>query len=100
MLRLPAVLPVVKQWVRAGSGNRTRMACLEGRNFTIKLYPRKKRVFLAPTLWLSQPQRAVTNLREECTRDAFIGGERAAAGEKEGDPGCQNDKRKLHIAEG
>ena len=23
----------------AGSGNRTRMACLEGRNFTIKLYP-------------------------------------------------------------
>ena len=24
----------------AGSGNRTRMACLEGRNFTTKLYPR------------------------------------------------------------
>ena len=23
----------------AGSGNRTRVACLEGRNFTIKLYP-------------------------------------------------------------
>ena len=31
---------LVESRKKAGSGNRTRMACLEGRNFTTKLYPR------------------------------------------------------------
>ena len=39
------VLPLHHRAIKigAGSGNRTRMACLEGRNFTIKLYPRAGR---------------------------------------------------------
>ena len=33
---------LVKSTIRADNGNRTHMVCLEGREFTINLYPQKK----------------------------------------------------------
>ena len=65
----------------AGSGNRTRVACLEGRNFTIKLYPRN---FLEKYASAEGSVNGYcahsTHLREQIYADGAVHGKISSAG--------------------
>ena len=86
----------------AGSGNRTRMACLEGRNFTIKLYPQKfspksmRRRTVPSTAIVAQS----AYLRKQIHADCAVHGKMPSPGNHQRESGGDEENWKFDGLEG
>ncbi len=73
------------------------MACLEGRNFTIKLYPRKKFHLTRAGGWGSIG--ITPNFREKLGADAPVHGERSSSEEEKREAGGHDKQGEFEVGE-
>ena len=85
----------------AGSGNRTRVACLEGRNFTIKLYPQNFPEKYAPAdASVNGFVAHSTYLRKQIHADCAVHGKMPSPGNHQRESGSDEENWKFDGLEG